>query len=100
MPQHPTLRPGAYVGGAEAAHPPASGFHTNNITWWSSRRQEWAPKPKVMWTHSGYTKPFFDNGVNGGTDMAYYVLVIQRGGGRSPCSQHEPSTTSLHLPHC
>lgn len=50
-------------------------FHTNNITWWSSIRQEWATQPKVMWTRSGYTKPFYDDGVHGGTDMVYYVLV-------------------------
>jgi hypothetical protein len=28
-----------------------------------------------MWSRSGYTKPFYDDGVLGGTDMAYYVLV-------------------------
>lgn len=28
-----------------------------------------------MWSRSGYTKPFYDNGVYGGTDMIYYVLV-------------------------
>ena len=28
-----------------------------------------------MWSRSGYTKPFYDDGVYGGTDMAYYVLV-------------------------
>lgn len=50
-------------------------FHTNNATWWSSIRQDWADLPKVMWTRSGYTKPFYDDGVHGGTDMAYYVLV-------------------------
>lgn len=50
-------------------------FHTNNKTWWSSIRQDWANELKVMWTRSGYTKPFFDNGTLGGTDMAYYVRV-------------------------
>ncbi len=50
-------------------------FHTNNVTWWSSIRQDWADRLKVMWTRSGYTKPFYDPGVHGGTDMAYYVLV-------------------------
>jgi len=53
-------------------------FHTNNITWWTSIRQEWAAQPKVMWTRSGYTKPFFDDGVHGGTDMAYYVVVANQ----------------------
>ena len=28
-----------------------------------------------MWSRSGYTKPFYDDGVLGGTDMAYYVVV-------------------------
>lgn len=50
-------------------------FHTNRSTWWSSIRQEWADSLKVMWTRSGYTKPFFDRGELGGTDMAYFVRV-------------------------
>lgn len=50
-------------------------LHTNKQTWWSSIQQEFATKKKVMWSRSGYTKPFFDRGLLGGTDMAYYVLV-------------------------
>jgi hypothetical protein len=50
-------------------------FHTNRSTWWSSLRQDWADDIKVMWTRSGYTKPFFDDGVHGGTDMVYFVRV-------------------------
>lgn len=50
-------------------------FHTNQSTWWSSVRQEWAGELKVMWTRSGYTKPFYDAGVLGGTDMVYFVRV-------------------------
>ena len=50
-------------------------FHTNRSTWWSSIRQDWASDLKVMWTRSGYTKPFYDAGVHGGTDMVYYVRV-------------------------
>lgn len=50
-------------------------FHTNAQTWWSSIRQEFAGEPKVMWTRSGYTKPFYDAGQLGGTDMAYFVRV-------------------------
>lgn len=50
-------------------------FHTNRSTWWSSIRQDWASVPKVMWTRSGYTKPFFDAGQLGGTDMVYYIRV-------------------------
>lgn len=50
-------------------------FHTNRQQWWSSSRQSWADQQKVMWTRSGYTRPFFDNGELGGTDMVYYVPV-------------------------
>ncbi len=50
-------------------------FHTNRSTWWSSERQSWACLKKVMWTRSGYTKPFYDAGELGGTDMVYYIEV-------------------------
>jgi len=50
-------------------------FHTNRSTWWSSKKQEWAEAQKVMWTRSGYTRPFFDPGTLGGTDMVYFVRV-------------------------
>ena len=50
-------------------------YHTNNQIWYSQIRQDWADKKKVMWTRSGYTKPFYDDGKYGGTDMMYYVLV-------------------------
>ena len=50
-------------------------FHTNRSTWYSSIRQDWAGEKKVMWTRSGYTKPFFDPGELGGTDMVYYIRV-------------------------
>lgn len=50
-------------------------FHTNRQTWWSSVRQDWASSLKVMWTRSGYTKPFYDPGTMGGTDAVYYVVV-------------------------
>lgn len=58
-------------------------FHTNRSTWWSSERQEWAGALKVMWTRSGYTKPFFDPGLLGGTDMVYFVRVDSEEEGRS-----------------
>ena len=58
-------------------------FHTNRATWWSSIRQEWADELKVMWTRSGYTKPFYDAGVHGGTDMAYFVRVSTEAEGRA-----------------
>ncbi len=50
-------------------------FHTNSQVWWSSLRQDWASDKKVMWTRSGYTRPFYDPGTLGGTDMAYFVRV-------------------------
>ena len=50
-------------------------FHTNGQVWWTALVQDFADKRKVMWTRSGYTKPFYDPGTMGGTDMAYYVLV-------------------------
>jgi len=53
-------------------------FHTNAQTWYSSVQQDWSLKPKVMWTRSGYTKPFVDAGTLGGTDMAYFVLTTTR----------------------
>ena len=50
-------------------------FHTNRQIWFSSVQQEWATKKKVLWTRSGYTKPFYDPGTLGGTDMVYFVVV-------------------------
>jgi hypothetical protein len=50
-------------------------FHTNPQIWWSSVQQSFATSRKVMWTRSGYTKPFYDDGVYGTTDMGYYVEV-------------------------
>lgn len=49
--------------------------HTNSQIWYSKVRQDWADHNKVMWSRSGYTKPFYDNGLYGGTDMVYYVIV-------------------------
>lgn len=58
-------------------------FHTNRSTWWSSVRQEWADSKKVMWSRSGYTRPFYDDGLLGGTDMAYFVRVQDRAAGET-----------------
>lgn len=58
-------------------------FHTNRSTWYSSIRQEWADEPKVMWTRSGYTLPFFDNGELGGTDMVYFIRVSNQDEGKA-----------------
>jgi len=57
-------------------------FHTNRQVWYSSRRQSFAAQPKVMWTRSGYTHPFLDLGIHGGTDMCYYVTVENEEEGR------------------
>ncbi len=48
-------------------------LHTNRKIWWSQVRQDWASEPKVIWSRSGYTKPQFDPGLLGGTDMVYFV---------------------------
>ena len=34
-------------------------FHTNKQTWYSSILQSFAHKKKVLWTRSGYQKPFY-----------------------------------------
>lgn len=58
-------------------------FHTNRQVWWSSIRQEFASHKKVMWTRSGYTKPFYDDGELGGTDMVYFVRVDDASAGHT-----------------
>lgn len=65
---------------SEHVHPV---FHTNRQTWFSSIRQPWADSDKVMWTRSGYTKPFYDPGTLGGTDMAYFVRVSSKAQGEA-----------------
>ena len=50
-------------------------FHTNAQIWYSSIKQEFSDKKKVIWTRSGYSKPFYDDGKYGITDLSYYVLV-------------------------
>ena len=58
-------------------------LHTNKQTWYSRIRQDWASKKKVMWSRSGYTKPVYDDGILGGTDMVYYVLVNNKESGEN-----------------
>lgn len=58
-------------------------LHTNRQVWWSAVRQDWASDPKVMWSRSGYTLPFFDAGELGGTDMVYFVRVPSEEAGRN-----------------
>ena len=50
-------------------------LHTNNKTWYSSIKQDFLDKKKVMWSRSGYTKPFYDKGTKGCTDLGYYTTV-------------------------
>ena len=50
-------------------------LHTNRQIWYSSIRQDFANKKKIMWSRSGETLPFYDDGIHGGTDMCYHVLV-------------------------
>jgi hypothetical protein len=56
-------------------------FHTNRQTWFSSVRQKCMTEKKVVWTRSGYLKPFYDDGTVGITDMAYYIPVKSRATG-------------------
>ncbi len=58
-------------------------FHTNAQTWYGSVRQPFADRVKIMWTRSGYTKPFLDLGQLGGSDMVYYIVVKSRAAGRN-----------------
>ena len=53
-------------------------FHTNRQTWYSSLEQKCMTEKKVVWTRSGYLKPFYDDGTIGITDMAYYIPVKSR----------------------
>lgn len=53
-------------------------LHTNVKTWYSSIEQSFARGRKVMWSRSGYTKPFYNNGTVdplGCTDMGYFINV-------------------------
>tara|TARA_R100000808_G_scaffold25085_1_gene61597 strand:- start:18457 stop:19734 length:1278 start_codon:yes stop_codon:yes gene_type:complete len=50
-------------------------FHTNRQKWFTTFKQDFADSKKVMWTRSGYTKPFYDDGTMGCTDMGYYITV-------------------------
>ncbi len=61
-------------------------LHTNRQIWWSTIRQHWADEPKVMWSRSGYTLPFFDAGEHGGTDMVYFVRVPDADAGEALAS--------------
>lgn len=50
-------------------------FHTNNKIWYSSKKQDFSEKKKVLWSRSGYVKARYDPGTMGCTDMGYYILV-------------------------
>lgn len=50
-------------------------LHTNKQIWYSSVKQPFSERKKVMWSRSGYTIPFYDPGTLGGTDLVYYVIV-------------------------
>lgn len=58
-------------------------LHTNPQTWYSSIRQTFADKKKVLWSRSGTTLPFYDNCEKGGTDMCYFILVDSDEAGRN-----------------
>jgi len=50
-------------------------FHTNKQTWYSSILQPFAHKKKVLWTRSGYQKPFYSSETLGVTDLSYFIFV-------------------------
>ena len=58
-------------------------LHTNKQIWYSSKRQNFADNKKVMWSRSGYTKPFYDAGKLGITDMGYYINVDTENEGKN-----------------
>jgi len=61
-------------------------LHTNKQIWYSSILQSFASSKKVMWSRSGYTKAFYDDGELGCTDMGYYILVDDRESGQNLAS--------------
>ena len=50
-------------------------FHTNKQIWYSSILQPFSHKKKVLWTRSGYQKPFYSSKTLGVTDLSYFILV-------------------------
>lgn len=50
-------------------------FHTNKQVWYSSILQPFSDKKKVLWTRSGYQKPFYSSKTLGVTDLSYFILV-------------------------
>lgn len=50
-------------------------LHTNKQTWYSSIKQSFLENKKVMWSRSGYTIPFYDDGKLGCTDLVYFATV-------------------------
>ena len=50
-------------------------FHTNKQIWYSSILQPFSDKKKVLWTRSGYQKPFYSSKILGVTDLSYFILV-------------------------
>lgn len=69
-------------------------FHTNKQQWWSSVKNPYTDNKKVLWTRSGYTKPFYDAGTLGGTDMVYYVTVDTDSQGETLA--HNMNTKLMH----
>jgi len=50
-------------------------LHTNSQIWYSEIKQPFFDKKKVMWSRSGETRPQYNDGTMGMTDMGYYVEV-------------------------
>lgn len=50
-------------------------FHTNAITFWCKKQPKDLTKSKVIFTTSGYLKPFYDEGKIGVSECSRYCLV-------------------------
>ena len=50
-------------------------FHTNAQTKWAKKKTQDYDKSKIVWTLSGYFKPFYSNGELGTTEVCQYILV-------------------------
>lgn len=50
-------------------------FHTNAQTKFSKKKSKDFDKPKIIWTTSGYFKPFFNTGNLGTTEVCQYILA-------------------------
>jgi hypothetical protein len=58
-------------------------FHTNAQTRFSKLKSKDFDKNKIVWSLSGYFKPFYDNGNIGTTEVCQYLLVADQAEGNN-----------------